>query len=91
MQKSCELEFGDACLSIARDYFEHGDYDKAETYSSEGCSYKYLKNYDKYVACQKTNDDCDEKYAQDYDEYKDCVNRWKVEIYSAKKKAGVNK
>ena len=34
---------------------------------------------------KKTNDDCDEKYAKDYDEYKGCANRWKVEIWSAKK------
>lgn len=85
LQKACDLAFGDACLSIARDYFERGDYDKAETYSSEGCYYKYKNIYDKYVACQKTNDDCDEKYAKDYDEYKGCANRWKVEIWSAKK------
>ena len=83
LQKACDLKFGDACLSIARDYFERGAYDKAETYSSEGCYYKYKNIYDKYVACQ--SDDCDEKYAQDYDEYKDCVNRWEVEIYHAKK------
>ena len=89
LQKACDLEFGDACLSIARDYFERRDYDNAEAYSSKGCSYKYLKNYDKYVACQ--SDNCDEKYAKDYDEYKGCVNRWKVEIWSAKKKVGVNK
>ena len=85
LKKACDLAFGDACLSIARDYFERGDYDKAETYSSEGCYYKYKNIYDKYVACQKTNDDCDEKYAKDYDEYKGCANRWKVEIWSAKK------
>lgn len=85
LQAACDLAFGDACLTIAGDYFERGDYDNAEAYSGKGCYYKYKNIYDKYVACQKTNDDCDKECAQEYDEYKNCNNRWEVKIWRAKK------